>query len=96
MNNLETKTDIIEYKTSGTCCKIMNIAISDGVIQDVQFIGGCAGNLIGIQNLIIGMKIDEVISKFSGVTCGDKPTSCPDQLALCLKQYKEQKQSVKA
>lgn len=95
MNNTETKTEVIQYQTTGTCCKVMNIAIADGVIQDAQFVGGCAGNLVGIQTLIKGMKIDEVISKFSGLPCGNKPTSCPDQLATCLKQYKEQKESAK-
>lgn len=70
---------------------MFKIAISNNIIRDIQFFGGCPGNLIGIKNLIIGMEIDEVISKFSAVQCGDKPTSCPDQLAICLKQYKNQK-----
>lgn len=88
MNTTETKTDLIEYQPAGVCCKAMKVAIKDNIIQDSQFIGGCVGNLIGIQNLVKGMSIDEVISKFSGVPCGNKPTSCPDQLALCLKEYK--------
>lgn len=91
MNITETKTDLIEYKTTGVCCKTMKVAIKDNVIQDSEFIGGCAGNLIGIQNLVKGMTVDEVISKFAGVPCGNKATSCPDQLAICLNEYKSQK-----
>lgn len=95
MNTTETKTETIQYQTTGVCCKMMHVSIQDNIIQDAQFMGGCAGNLIGIQQLIKGMNIDEVISKFSGLPCGNKPTSCPDQLATCLKQYKEQKESAK-
>lgn len=75
----------IEYQTQGTCCRLMQVKIDNGKIVDVNFFGGCPGNLLGIKNLVKGMPIDEVISKFDGVKCGDKPTSCPDQLAKCLK-----------
>lgn len=92
MNNKEAKTEVIQYNTNGTCCKIMQVAIADKMVKEVNFIGGCPGNLIGIQNLIKGMNIDEIISRFKGIKCGDKTTSCPDQLARCLKQYKEQKE----
>lgn len=95
MNITENKTQIIEYKTQGTCCGFMRIAILNGILQDVEFIGGCDGNLKGIKNLLIGMVIDDVINKFRGITCGDKPTSCPDQLANCLIQYKSQKEKTK-
>jgi len=77
---------VIQYQTSGTCCRLMQVKIDDNKIVDVDFIGGCPGNLLGIKQLIKGMSIEEVISKFSGVRCGDKLTSCPDQLAKCLKQ----------
>jgi uncharacterized protein (TIGR03905 family) len=93
MNNTVTKPEIIQYETTGTCCKVMNVAIADGVIQDAEFIGGCPGNLTAIQTLLKGMKIEDVISKFKGITCGAKATSCADQLATCLAQYLEQKQS---
>jgi len=95
MNITEGKTEIIQFNTQGTCCKVIQLKINDGKIQDSEFIGGCAGNLIGIKQLLMGMHIDEVISKFSGIKCGDKPTSCPDQLAICLSQYKSQKESTK-
>lgn len=93
MNTTDSKTDIIQYNTQGTCCKIMQVKICNGVIQEIEFMGGCPGNLFGLQQLLKGMHIDEVISKFSGIKCGDKPTSCPDQLATCLIQYKAQKES---
>lgn len=87
----ETKTEVIQYQTQGTCCKVMQVAICDGKIQEAQFAGGCPGNLAAIKILLQGMSIDEVIAKFSGITCGDKTTSCADQLANCLTQYKSQK-----
>lgn len=78
----------IEYKTKGTCCAVMNVLLDDDIIRDVEFIGGCMGNLRGIRQLVIGMKIDDVISKLNGIKCGSKSTSCPDQLSQCLLQYK--------
>ena len=81
-------TEVIQYTTSGTCCKMMQVKVSDGIIEDVDFLGGCNGNLQGIKSLIKGMKIDDVIEKLQGIQCGAKPTSCPDQLAQCLIAYK--------
>lgn len=75
----------IEYKTKGTCSRQINIEVEDGVVQDVEFIGGCNGNLKGIGQLVKGMKVEDVIAKLEGTTCGFKPTSCPDQLATALK-----------
>lgn len=78
---------VIQYQTQGTCCRLMQVKISDdGTINDVDFLGGCPGNLIGIKQIIKGMKVEDVIAKFSGIKCGDKPTSCPDQLARCLRE----------
>lgn len=77
---------VIQYQTLGTCCRLMQVKIDDNKIVDVDFIGGCPGNLLGIKELVKGMTVDEVISRFSGIRCGDKSTSCPDQLAKCLKQ----------
>lgn len=64
----------------------MQVKFDGDKIVDVDFLGGCNGNLTGIKKLVQGMPIDEVISRLSGITCGDKPTSCPDQLAKCLKE----------
>lgn len=79
---------VIQYETKGTCCKLMQIKLDDDVIVDANFMGGCNGNLQGLTNLIKGMKIDDVIDRLSGIKCGDKPTSCPDQLARCLSEFK--------
>ena len=81
-------TEILLYQTQGTCCKFMQVKVNNGIVEDVDFMGGCSGNLQGIKSLIKGMKVDEVIEKLHGIPCGAKPTSCPDQLAQCLIQYK--------
>ena len=82
------KEEIIRFRTSGTCSQMIGISITDGVINDVEFLGGCQGNLSGISRLVKGMTVDEVIERLSGITCGNKGTSCPDQLAKCLIEYK--------
>ncbi len=68
---------------------MMQVAIQNGKVLDAEFYGGCNGNLKGIKSLIRGMAIDEVIERLQGITCGPKPTSCPDQLAKCLIEYKQ-------
>ena len=78
-----------EYKTKGTCSQYIHFDIEDGKVKNVQFLGGCNGNLKGIGALVEGMDIDEVISRLEGTTCGAKNTSCPDQLSCALKQAKE-------
>ena len=72
------------YKTEGTCSSHINIELKDGVIDSVQFIGGCNGNLQGISALVKGMTPAEASGKLKGIKCGFKPTSCPDQLAKAL------------
>jgi len=83
--------EAISYQTVGTCCRLMNVEIENDIIKNVEFIGGCNGNLKGIKSLVVGLNINEVIAKLKGITCGDKMTSCPDQLATCLMQYIEQR-----
>ena len=80
-----------EYKTKGTCSQHILFEIEEGILKNVQFIGGCNGNLKGIGSLVEGMDIDEVISRIEGIQCGMKSTSCPDQLAQALKKAKEVK-----
>ena len=79
-----------EYKTFGTCSQRILFEVEGDIVKNVQFIGGCNGNLKGIGSLVEGMKVDEVISRLAGTTCGMKETSCPDQLARALKASKEQ------
>ena len=77
------------YKTSGTCSREIIFDVENGKVKNVQFIGGCNGNLKGIGALVEGMDMDEVIARIEGVKCGMKSTSCPDQLAQALKAAKE-------
>lgn len=74
------------YKTTGTCSKEIILDVEDGIILDVKFVGGCPGNTTGVALLCKGRSVDEVINLLSGVKCGFRPTSCPDQLSLALKQ----------
>ena len=78
----------MQYRTRGTCSQMISFDVSDGKLYNVQFLGGCDGNLQGIGRLVEGQEVDEVISRLEGIRCGWKPTSCPDQLAAALKQYK--------
>ncbi len=78
-----------EYQPNGTCSRSILFDVEDGKVKNVQFIGGCNGNLKGIGVLVEGMDIDEVISRVEGIHCGMKSTSCPDQLAQALKMAKE-------
>ncbi|MBQ6052065.1 MAG: TIGR03905 family TSCPD domain-containing protein [Clostridia bacterium] len=77
----------VNYKTQGTCSREINVTVNDeNKIESIEIIGGCNGNLKGISSILIGMDKDEVIKRFSGITCGYKPTSCPDQIAKALSQ----------
>ena len=75
-----------EYKTNGTCSQRILFDIEDGIVKNVQFLGGCNGNLQGISKLVEGMEVNEVIRRVDGIHCGAKATSCPDQLARALKE----------
>ena len=78
-----------EYTPKGVCSRKMIIEIDDGIVTDVQIMGGCNGNLQGISSLVKGMPVDEVIKRLEGINCGFKDTSCPDQLAKALKEATE-------
>lgn len=73
------------YTTQGTCSRKISFDIVDGKVHNVSFMGGCNGNLKGISALIEGRPAQEVIDTLQGITCGPRPTSCPDQLARALK-----------
>ncbi|WP_195279308.1 TIGR03905 family TSCPD domain-containing protein [Clostridium sp. J1101437_171009_A5] len=77
---------VIDYQTQGVCSQRMLIDVEDGVVRSLQVLGGCNGNLQGISSLVAGMKVEEVIDRLSGIRCGGKLTSCPDQLARALRQ----------
>ena len=80
--------ETISYVTRGVCSRKIEIQIENNVISSVRFAGGCAGNTQGVAALIKGMSVDEAIERLSGIRCGFKNTSCPDQLATALKEYK--------
>lgn len=73
------------YRTKGTCSQTIDYEIIDGKVKNVNFIGGCDGNLKALCKLVDGMTPEEVISKLEGIKCGFRNTSCPDQLAQALK-----------
>jgi len=72
---------------------MMQVTVQDNKIISAEFFGGCNGNLQGIAKLVKGMDIDEVIERLGGIQCGDKPTSCPDQLAKGLILFKKSKEN---
>lgn len=76
----------IDYSPKGVCSQHMRVSAENGVITDVQIIGGCDGNLKGIMSLLKGMTVAEAIERMEGIRCGRKSTSCPDQLSIALKQ----------
>ena len=85
----------MQYRTSGTCSMMISFDVDENdAVRNVSFLGGCDGNLKGIGKLVEGRKVDEVIGQLDGIRCGRKPTSCPDQLARALKQYRAEKKTV--
>lgn len=72
------------YKTRGTCSSQITFDLEDNIVRNVKFYGGCNGNLKGIANLVEGMTVEDIAERLSGVTCGFKSTSCPDQLARAI------------
>ena len=72
------------FYTKGVCSREMDIEITDGVIENVEIIGGCSGNLQGISKLVKGKRAEDVIPLLKGIKCGAKDTSCPDQLSKAL------------
>lgn len=79
---------MFQFNTKGVCSKSIYFDVEGNKVKNVTYLGGCNGNLKGIGSLVEGMDIDEAISRLEGITCGNKKTSCPDQLAQALKAYK--------
>ncbi len=79
------------YIPNGVCSHEFIIDVEDNRIKDIKIIGGCPGNTLGISKLLINMDVDEAISKLKGIPCGNKDTSCPDQIARALEEIKENK-----
>ena len=77
------------YTPQGVCSMQMVFDIEGNIIKDIQILGGCPGNTVGVAELAEGKTIDEVIEKLKGILCGGRGTSCPDQIAKALQEYKE-------
>ena len=77
--------DKYTYKTKGVCSRQIDFTVEDGIITDAAFTGGCNGNTQGVAALAKGMKVEDAIERLSGIHCGPRPTSCPDQLATALR-----------
>ena len=81
------------YQTCGTCCKRISVELDGKNIKDLEFEGGCNGNLKAIKRLVLGHSIDEIIPILRGNTCKTKPTSCADQLTYALEEAYKAKQN---
>ena len=77
------------YRTYGVCSVQINFDLDDDVVTNVEFIGGCNGNLKAISKLVNGMTVEQIEGYLKGNTCGYKPTSCADQLAIAVRQAYE-------
>ena len=77
---------IYTYTPSGVCSRLMTVEIENGMIQHIDVLGGCNGNLKGISALLTGLRAEDAIRRLKGLTCGSKHTSCPDQIALALEE----------
>ena len=75
------------YKPEQVCAKEINFELEGSVVTEVEFVGGCPGNAVGLVNLVKGMEVDDVIEKLQGITCRHLVTSCPDQLAKALREH---------
>lgn len=74
------------YRCSGTCSQTVEFDIENDKITNVKFMGGCNGNLKAISKLVDGMSVSEIEAKLKGNTCGFRPTSCADQLAIAVRK----------
>jgi hypothetical protein len=76
----------MEYIPHGVCSRLIHVELDGNIVKNVEFVGGCSGNTQGISHLVRGMDVHEAISRLQGIRCGNKATSCPDQLSYALKQ----------
>lgn len=79
------------YKTKGTCSRAIFLTVDGDTLLDAMYMGGCSGNTQGICRLIKGQKLSKIRETLSGIRCGEKPTSCPDQLSRAIGLLEEGK-----
>ena len=77
---------VYTYRPKGVCSQMMKIELEDGIVKNVEVLGGCNGNLQGISALVRGMRAEDAIARMKGIRCGFKKTSCPDQMAKALEE----------
>ena len=77
---------VYQRRNKGVCSRATQVVIEDGIVKDVEILGGCDGNIKGVIALVKGMKAQDAIAHLKGITCGPKATSCPDQLAITLEE----------
>ena len=77
---------VYQRQNKGVCSYATQVSIEDGIVTGAEILGGCDGNIKGVIALVKGMKVEDAIARLEGITCGRKTTSCPDQLALALKE----------
>lgn len=77
------------YSPKGVCSMRMVFNIENNIVKRLKIIGGCPGNTVGVSKLVEGKNIEEVIQMLKGIPCGNKGTSCPDQIAIALEEYKK-------
>ena len=77
------------YKTKGTCSTQIDFELNGDIVSNVRFTGVCNGNLQGISSLTDGLTVEQIENKLKGIRCGFKPTSCPDQLAIAVREAYE-------
>ncbi len=78
-----------KYKTQDTCSTEISFDLNDGIVSNIQFTGGCNGNLKALSKVLDGLPAEQITSNLSGITCGRRPTSCGDQLARAIKEAVE-------
>ena len=77
------------YNPRGVCSMRMIFNIEGNIVKSLKIIGGCPGNTVGVSKLVEGKNIEEVIQMLKGIPCGNRGTSCPDQIAIALEEYKK-------
>lgn len=80
---------MITFNTQGVCSSQIQIEVENGIIKKLNFVGGCPGNLTAISKLVEGMPVQAVVDKLKGNRCGNRPTSCADQLAIALENLED-------
>ena len=77
------------YEPEGVCSYEMIFEIEGDIVKSLKIIGGCPGNTVGVSKLIENKRIDDIIKMLKGIDCGSRGTSCPDQIARALEEYKK-------